>query len=54
MNFKNIMLSEMSRASDRTFGKDSINNILYILRDYTKKLAKDGKTSIMFKSMSLQ
>ena len=51
MNFKNIMLSEMSRASDRTFGKDSINNILYILRDYTKKLAKDGKTSITYNAM---
>ena len=51
MNFKNIMLNEMSRASDRTFGKNSLNNILYILRDYTKKLAKDGKTQITYNAL---
>lgn len=51
MNFKNIMLNEMSRASDRTFGKNSINNILYILRDYTKKLAREGKTQITYNAL---
>ena len=51
MNFKNIMLNEMSRASDRTFGKNSLNNILYILRDYTKNLARDGKTQITYNAL---
>lgn len=36
MKFKSIMLTEMSRASDRRLGKDSLENILYILRDYAK------------------
>ena len=36
MKFEHIMLNEMSRASDRTLGKDSLNNLLHILADYMK------------------
>lgn len=37
MKFKDYILSEMSRASDRTLGKNSLENLLYILSDYLKK-----------------
>ena len=37
MKFKDYILSEMSRASDRTLGKNSVENLLYILSDYLKK-----------------
>ena len=36
MKFEHIMLNEMSRASDRTLGKNSLNNLLHILADYMK------------------
>lgn len=36
MKFTDIVLNEMSRASDRTLGKKSLENLLYILSDYTK------------------
>lgn len=37
MKFKDYILTEMSRASDRTLGKNSLENLLYILSDYLKK-----------------
>ena len=37
MKFKDCILTEMSRASDRVLGKDSLENLLYILSDYVKK-----------------
>ena len=37
MKFKDYVLTEMSRASDRTLGKKSLENLLYILTDFLKK-----------------
>jgi hypothetical protein len=37
MKFKDYILTEMSRASDRTLGKNSLENLLYILTDFLKK-----------------
>lgn len=37
MKFKDYVLTEMSRASDRTLGKNSLENLLYILTDFLKK-----------------
>ena len=37
MKFKDYILSEMSRASDRVHGKDSLENLLFILGDFLKK-----------------
>ena len=37
MKFKDYILSEMSRASDRVYGKDSLENLLFILGDFLKK-----------------
>lgn len=39
MRFKNI-INEMSRASDRTLGRDSIANALYILKDFAENNGK--------------
>ena len=36
MRFEHIILNEMSRASDRAHGKNSVENLLYILSDYIK------------------
>ena len=37
MKFKDYVLTEMSRASDRTLGKKSLENLLFILTDFLKK-----------------
>ena len=37
MKFKDYVLTEMSRASDRVHGKNSLENLLFILRDFLKK-----------------
>lgn len=37
MKFKDYVLTEMSRASDRVHGKDSLENLLFILGDFLKK-----------------
>ena len=37
MKFKDYILTEMSRASDRVHGKNSLENLLFILGDYLKK-----------------
>ena len=37
MKFRDYILTEMSRASDRTHGKNSLENLLYILTDFLKK-----------------
>ncbi len=36
MRFKNI-INEMSRASDRTLGRESMANVLYVLQDFANK-----------------
>ena len=37
MKFKDYVLTEMSRASDRVHGKNSLENLLFILGDFLKK-----------------
>ena len=42
MRFKNI-INEMSRASDRALGRETVANVLYILQDFANK--NNGKVT---------
>lgn len=44
---KSAKLNEMSRASDRVFGHDSAENLLYMLADWKKQYDRTGKNATL-------